>query len=204
MHYLKNVGIRMHMNPSRSPSMVLHIKGNPSITLDQAATELIGKTVHVNWPYLWEAKVGIVANAAYFIEFCDGGLVRRPHNDMTWWNSEAEFQRRETMTRRAIDVGDVNVLVEVFPLQGIIMRHDGSRTKWYGETPFLVPYQLVVVQPPLVDDRWNECGTLPTNLLYPVGSSVVHIKQPLAFAVGRVQSVQPTGSLDLVLSMPEA
>ena len=86
-----------------------------------------------------------------------------------------------------LDIGIVEVLLKVVPLQG--MRKDpvsGAKRKSFGTIEAVVPIQVSLLSPVVTDERFIETTGAAVETLYPYGSVVVGINKQFHGVKGRV------------------
>lgn len=175
--YLKKAGVRVFQYNSRSENMIVKVKEFESKDIEDLAKKIVGKNVHVDWPYLVEAKVISVANEE--VKFFAGGKNNSLQSELIRQESYNEFVREMKdvctflKTRKGIEVGQSDVIVETKLLLGKrhICKADGSvRTeKEYSRTPSFYPSKIVVKNLAVQASSQKEFTNIET--LYPVGST---------------------------------
>jgi hypothetical protein len=149
--------------------MCLRILPSKDINKDilEISKELLGKICYVKWPYLTEGRVWALSDGQYTYfdekrkyDIRGGGrntkvIVSKRKlltQEEELWKSTVVRLNREYSRRRAIDLGDVNILVYVEELQGkkYVIDKSGPRVmatleKQWSASPTPYPLQLLVM-----------------------------------------------------------
>jgi hypothetical protein len=149
---------------------------------------IVGKRFFVDWPYLRECMVKAVSDRTCRIVQREGQVKKQPHTpeQADKWTRDARLGRETLMSKRAVDVGDTNVVVEVVFLSGISRSARGDLTKCFeGETlPF--PLQLAAERPTQIDKRFDERCAQDASVEFPLGTEVLLMQKPLTGTLARV------------------
>jgi hypothetical protein len=118
----------------------------------QLARLLVGNDCMVGYPYPGEAKV----TAAFDVEgqwrlTKRGKLVQSTHD--TPWEELKQTVTEEFLTRKAVDVGTIQMIVEAQPVDGMSSTAQGALQRRYSSQRILVPVQAIPAFPPRADPR---------------------------------------------------
>ncbi|XP_054016668.1 5'-3' exoribonuclease 1 [Hylaeus anthracinus] len=122
-------------------SMILHIKPPPPTDLTSVASELLGKLVFVNWPYLTEAQVVGVSNCDTKLSlinpqmnYCYENINKEELKGslVTQWNLQKKHIIEIYKVRLGVDVGETNILIHARPFVSSKYIY-GSSGKLYFE-----------------------------------------------------------------------
>jgi hypothetical protein len=139
---------------ARGESWIIELAGNHQLgvgtdTASLARRLLLGASkgcVYVDWPYCNAARAVSVASAGgrWWLDR-KGTSVQHCDIHPGEWRQLKEELSSNTLTHRAIDVGDVSVVIYVLPLAGYTLAvRDGSLTERWADAPLPVPAQLVM------------------------------------------------------------
>ncbi|XP_020295073.1 5'-3' exoribonuclease 1 isoform X2 [Pseudomyrmex gracilis] len=148
--HLEKAKVKVFQQASSGENMILRIESEETPNLESLASELLGKSVYVEWPNLKEALVVSVSDSKMritLINHLDGynpDNIKKENmkNMLTDWNAEKKTIKETHMLRRGIDIGDTSVLLHarlylgnryVFDDHGKVMME-----KQWSE--FIVPY----------------------------------------------------------------
>lgn len=159
----------------------IHQMGGGPDAADLARRLLLGASrgrVFVDWPYCNAARAVSVASAGgrWWLDR-KGASVQHCDIHPGEWRQLKEEMSSNTLTHRAIDVGDVSVVIYVLPLAGYTLAvRDGSLTERWAEAPLPVPAQLVLPEwaraqapPPRTARRTGLARLVPTRRVVVVG-----------------------------------
>ncbi len=153
------------------------------LELDDLAMHAIGSQCYVNWPCDHESKIVSLSNGTIDIQKAsDGSLVKRKLTEReveTWKikaaaDVESYFKGRGSPGSGGVDIGCIDVLVSVLPLQG--MKSDpktGALMKVFGTDEAAVPLQLIMWESICPDPRFEERGPIPLLELFVPDSLVL-------------------------------
>ncbi|CAM9192531.1 unnamed protein product, partial [Ectocarpus fasciculatus] len=172
------VKLNIFGSPSRYKSMIIDLQSSKNPfdpgTIDLSL--LLGKTVYVNYPLCFEARVVSVETG------------------MKQYRNHAEDIQSGYLAGQGIpgtgglNIGPVTLTLGVVPLQG--MERDfatGARTKVFGKDEAVVPIQLALWSCPVSSDpRYEETGAMPLRELFPYGVDTLVIAGHYAGYMGKV------------------
>ena len=159
---LKNAGVNVFGTATKKESLILRVGKGGDVALraggdgsDGAAglAHLLGRRVHVGWPYLREAMVVAVSDKS---EKIVGRGVRTSHGSSEW-SAETQRAANELLATRGVDVqGQVSVALHCRQCEGLVRHPDGSLQKRFGKTESLLPAQLALAADPSPSPRLTE------------------------------------------------
>ncbi len=153
------------------------------LELDKLAMHAIGTQCYVNWPCGHESKIVSLSNGTVEIsKMNDESLVKRTRTEReveTWKIKTAAevasyFKGRGTPGSGGVEIGNIDIMVNVLPLQG--MKSDsktGALVKVFGTDEATVPLQLIMWESLNPDPRFEERGPVPLLELFVPGSLVL-------------------------------
>ena len=171
---LRAIGIDVFGSASRKDTLVLsvHQGQQPADAQMQFASQLVGKRVWVEWPYLREAEV---------VSTTDGRSRVTADSTMTLMPGlldshlrECRYLQQKQLGTRGVDTSDVTVLINVRAFNGMRRMDDGSIRKLF-DIDLTVPAQLIAAHNPAPDDRWVEQPAPTLQSSFPVGSTVIYV-----------------------------
>ncbi|XP_014469638.1 PREDICTED: 5'-3' exoribonuclease 1 isoform X2 [Dinoponera quadriceps] len=159
---LTKAEVKVFQQTSRGENMILHIMSEQSPNLEDLASQLLGKSVHVDWPYLKEALVVGVANCNTKFALIDS-LAGYSHDNVNKedvkgpsvaeWNIQVKHIRETYLSRLGISIGHTDVLIYARPFLGnkYIFGAQGKLTleKQWAKSPVPYVYQTVVMDIPI-------------------------------------------------------
>ncbi|KAL6704388.1 exonuclease II Exo2 [Coniothyrium glycines] len=187
---LEFAGVNVFQQDSRNESMVvtlLDTEPRQSIAYAQAK---LGKAVHVGYPFLHEAKVIKVSDELFDYVLPESGPsapIAIPHGptEISNWKKTANRIENSYSKRLGINIGEVESLVHVEMLKGLIKTDEGATIKEYGEVPGIqVEYASQTVLDGVIseDPRFLEKAALPIEEEFPEGARAFYLGD---YAYGR-------------------
>ena len=171
-------GVNVFQQESRNESMVITLLGPESRIKIEAAKSLLGRKVHVGYPFLSEAKVIRVSDELFNYSMTESGMgppIAVPHGpqEIDMWHKKAERIESTYSKRLGVLIGEVQSLVHVDTLTGLKKTDDGATVKEYAhiegiETDYAS--QTVVEEVASEDPRFLEKAALSIEEEFPVGS----------------------------------
>ena len=124
-------GVNVHGTESRNQSMIIHIKNTyEGRKVEDIAREVVDQRIFMNWPFLQEGLVVGVSDLMFRYEkMVVGGsgdgdvkVVSTPHSSYGWnhWKGKAGRIEDYYSKRCGVITGDVEVLLHVRPLKGLV------------------------------------------------------------------------------------
>ena len=171
-------GVNVFQQDSRNESMVTTLLEPEPRTKVEAAKSLLGRRVHVGYPFLSEAKVIRVSDELFNYSLPDIGAgppIAVPHGpqEIDVWRRKAERIESVYSKRLGMVIGEVQSLVHVDTLKGLKKTDDGATVKEYAhiegiETDYAS--QTVVEEVASEDPRFLEKAALSIEEEFPIGS----------------------------------
>ncbi|KAK5087807.1 exonuclease II Exo2 [Lithohypha guttulata] len=183
-------GVNVFQQDSRNESMVITLSHAEQRTKVDYAKSLLNMRVHVNYPFLQEAKVVKVSDELFDYTMPDerSGEVRQSEHsgkEIDDFHKKAERIEKWYSKRLGMLAGDVESLVHVEMLKGLRKLDDGSTVKEFADMPGLETVyapQLVVEKVISEDERFIERAALPIEEEFPDGTNAFFLGE---FAYGR-------------------
>ncbi|KAJ9148425.1 5'-3' exoribonuclease 1 [Pleurostoma richardsiae] len=171
-------GVNVFQQDSRNESMVVTLSGTEMRTKIESAKAKLGKRCFVGYPFLTEAKVMRVSDELFDFVLAENGsgevLVRdHAHKEIDEWQKMARRSEDYYSKRLGIIIGQVESMVHVHMLKGLVKTEEGATVKEYGEIPgILEEYAAQTVVDNVVneDERFIERAALPIEEEFPVHS----------------------------------
>ena len=171
-------GVNIFQQDSRNESMVVTLLEPELRTKVEAAKSLLGRKVHVGYPFLSEAKVIRVSDELFNYSMPESGAgppIAVPHGpqEIDMWHKKAERIESIYSKRLGMMIGEVQSLVHVDTLKGLKKTDEGATVKEYAhiegiETDFAP--QTVVEEVASEDPRFLERAALSIEEEFPIGS----------------------------------
>jgi 5'-3' exoribonuclease 1 len=191
-------GVNVFQQDSRNPSIVVTLTGTESRSKVETWKAKLGQKCYVGYPFLQEAKVVKVQDELFSYELSDerGDIVSRDHSnrEAADWAKEADHLETWHAKRLGITIGEVECLVYVHMLRGLIKTEDGALIKEYAENASLrstYAAQTIVDEVVNEDERFIERAALPIEEEFPIGTRAFFLGE---YAYGRPLEV--TGHVD--------
>eukprot|EP00854_Cymbomonas_tetramitiformis_P005821 gene5821-7022_t len=155
---LRKAGVNVFGQPSKKESLILRINDRTAhgaqVSAALVAPAVLGRRCHIGWPYLREAVIHTVSDAARVVDKTG----ERPLVDVGEWQRSVAMASNKLLSEKGVDVGEVAVVVEVSACEGLVREADGSVQKRWSAERILVPLQaamdklIVSVMPHLAAD----------------------------------------------------
>ena len=193
-------GVSVFQQDSRNESMVIALLEPELRTKVEAAKSLLGRKVHVGYPFLSEGKVIRVSDELFNYSMPENGMgspIVVPHGpqEIDMWHKKVERIESTYSKRLGVLIGEVQSLVHVDTLKGLKKTDDGATVKEYAhiegiETDYAS--QTVVEEVASEDPRFLEKAALSIEEEFPVGARAFFLGE---FNYGRpLQVVGHTGN----------
>ncbi|KAL8804186.1 MAG: hypothetical protein Q9182_002728 [Xanthomendoza sp. 2 TL-2023] len=171
-------GVNVFQQDSRNETMIITMMESEKRTKVEAAKKKLGKSVHVGYPFLSEAKVIRVSDELFSYSLPDNKeapLLAVPHgpHEIDLWHRKAERIEGVYSKRLGMMIGPIETLIHVDMLKGLKKTDEGASIKEYAQIPGLeVDYasQMVVEEVVSEDQRFLEKLALPVEEEFPVNS----------------------------------
>ena len=171
-------GVNVFQQDSRNESMVITMLEGESRAKVGSAKALLGRRIHVGYPFLSEAKVISVSDELFNYSLSKDATaapVAVPHGpkEIDMWHRKAERIESVYSKRLGMIIGEVQSLVHVETLKGLKKTDEGATVKEYAqiegiETDYTA--QMVVEEVANEDPRFLEQAAVPVEEEFPVGS----------------------------------
>lgn len=169
--------------PSRSESMILNVEDVWSdLTVAQFAQSFVNKLVYSKWPFLRECRVVKVVSEENKFESIktNTGLKKVVTNELSVedkksFRSEVSNLKVTWDKFKGVKLGEINALVYVKPVNGLIRNHKGAYVKTYSKDVEVYPLQLIVKEVTNKDQRYLTRPPLPIDQEFPIDSQVVFL-----------------------------
>lgn len=187
-------GVNVFQQDSRNESMVVTLSGTERRTKIEFAKSLLNQRVHVNYPFLQEAKVVKVSDEMFDYTMPESGPQHVQHvehsgKEIDDFHKKTERIEKWYSKRLGMLTGEVESLVHVEMLKGLRKLDDGSTVKEFAEMPGIETIhatQMIVETVISEDERFIETAALPIEEEFPDGTNAFFLGE---FAYGRPVSV---------------
>ncbi|KAK3325374.1 XRN 5'-3' exonuclease N-terminus-domain-containing protein [Apodospora peruviana] len=171
-------GVNVFQQDSRNESMVVNLLDTEARTRVETAKLKLGKRCFVGYPFLQEAKIVRVSDELFDYVLAENGsgqVVQLHHSprDIEDWSRKAGRMENFYSKRLGILIGQVESLVSVQMLKGLIKTDEGATIKEYGDIPGMeteYATQIVVDEVVNEDERFIERAALPLEEEFPLNS----------------------------------
>jgi 5'-3' exoribonuclease 1 len=172
-------GVNVFQQESRNESMIVTLSDSELQTKVEAAKMKLGQRCFIGYPFLQEGKVVRVSDELfdYFLaEDGSGQVVQREHSHREIEDFMKKSDRIENFysKRLGIIIGQVESLVHVEMLKGLVKTDEGATIKEYGDIPGMetdYASQTIVDEVVNEDERFIEREALPLEEEFPIGSN---------------------------------
>ncbi|TWU72265.1 hypothetical protein ED733_002064 [Metarhizium rileyi] len=206
---IEGYGINVFQQDSRNPSIVVTLTDTNLRTSIEAFKAKLGQRCYAGYPFLQEAKIMKVQDELFSYELAENGqdVVVRDHSnrEATDFSREAEFLESWHAKRLGITIGQVECLVYVHMLKGLIKTEEGALIKEYAENSSVrsvYASQTIVDEVVNEDERFIEKEALPIEEELPLGTRAFFLGE---YAYGRPLEVigHVKGKTEVVVSIPK-
>lgn len=206
---VEGYGINVFQQDSRNPSIVVTLTDTKSRTSIEAFKAKLGQRCYVGYPYLQEAKIVKVQDELFSYELAENGtdIVTKDHSnrEAADYAREADFLESWHAKRLGVTIGQVECLVHVHMLKGLLKTEEGALIKEYAENPSIrIVYasQTIVDEVVNEDERFIEKEALPIEEEFPVGTRAFFLGE---YAYGRPLEItgHVKGKTEVVVSIPK-
>lgn len=176
-------GVNVFQTESRNESMVVTLTDSAVRTKIENAKAKLGQRCFVGYPFLQEAKIVSVSDELFDYTLAENGfgeIVVKDHSnrDIDDWLKNAKYWEEFYSKRLGILIGDVESMVHVEMLKGLIKTDEGATIKEYGQIPGMRDFyaaQTIVDEVINEDERFLEKEALPLEEEFPIGSHAFHL-----------------------------
>lgn len=204
---VEGYGVNVFQQNSRNPSVIVTLTETEMRTKIETWKAKLGQRCYVGYPFLQEAKVIKVQDELFSYELTENGkdIITKDHSnrEAADFAKEAEYLEEWHGKRLGITIGQVECLVHVHMLKGLIKTEEGALIKEYGENPSIrsvYAAQTIVDEVVNEDERFIEKAALPIEEEFPLGTRAFFLGE---YAFGRPLEV--TGHIsnkaEIVVSM---
>ncbi|KFA76298.1 hypothetical protein S40288_02951 [Stachybotrys chartarum IBT 40288] len=204
---VEGYGINVFQAESRNPSYIVTLTDTAMRTTPETWKAKLGQRCFVGYPFLQEAKVIRVQDELFSYEMAENGkdIITRDHTnrEASDFSKEADHLESWHAKRLGITIGQVECLVEVHMLKGLIKTEAGALIKEYGENPSVrgtYAAQTIVDEVVNEDERFIEKAALPIEEEFPIGTRAFFLGD---YAFGRPLEVvgHVNGKTEIVVSI---
>ncbi|KAM0335757.1 hypothetical protein ACHAQA_000807 [Verticillium albo-atrum] len=174
---MEGYGVNVFQQDSRNPSMIVTLSNSEVSTKAEQAKKKLGEKCFVGYPFLQEAKIVRVVDELFDYELDHTGktVVHKNHGprEIEAFSREANYIENWHAKRLGFTIGDVESLVHVHMLRGLIKTEEGALIKEYAENPSMrsvYASQTIVDDVVSQDDRFIERASVPIEEEYPIGT----------------------------------
>ncbi|KAH7318499.1 XRN 5'-3' exonuclease N-terminus-domain-containing protein [Stachybotrys elegans] len=174
---VEGYGINVFQSESRNPSFIVTLTDTEMRTRIETWKAKLGQRCFVGYPFLQEAKVVRVQDELFSYELAENGndIVTKDHSnrEAADFSKEADFLESWHAKRLGITIGQVECLVYVHMLRGLIKTEEGALIKEYAENPSVrstYASQTIVDEVVNEDERFIEKAALPIEDEFPIGT----------------------------------
>ncbi|KAK0727930.1 XRN 5'-3' exonuclease N-terminus-domain-containing protein [Lasiosphaeria miniovina] len=172
-------GVNVFQQDSRNESMVVNLLGTETRTKVGLAKTKLGQRCFVGYPFLQEAKIVRVSDELFDYVLAEDGSgqvvqVHHSHRDIEEWSKKADKIENFYSKRLGILISQVESLVHVQMLKGLVKTDEGATVKEYGEIPGMetdYASQIIVDEVVNEDERFIEQAALPLEQEFPIEST---------------------------------
>ncbi|KAI5461343.1 exonuclease [Mariannaea sp. PMI_226] len=207
---VEGYGINVFQTDSRNPSVVVTLTQTESRSKTETWKAKLGQRCFVGYPFLQEAKVIKVQDELFTYELAENGkdIITKDHNnrEAADFAKEAEYLENWHAKRMGITIGQVECLVVVHMLKGLMKTEEGALIKEYAENPSVrstYAAQSLVDEVINEDVRFIEKAALPIEEEFPQGTRAFFLGE---YAYGRPLEVtgHDKNKAEIVVSMLKA
>ncbi|WEW56149.1 exonuclease II Exo2 [Emydomyces testavorans] len=170
-------GVTVFQQESRNETMVITLTEPETRSRSEIAKAKVGKRVHIGYPFLHEAVVVRASDELFDYVQVDGEehVVSIPHDptQIDQWKRKADRIESYYSKRLGMIIGDVESIVHVHVLKGLVKTENGATVKEFAEIPGIEPdyaSQLIVDEVVSQDDRFIEREAIPVGDEFPEGA----------------------------------
>lgn len=183
---LSHIGLNCFGTPSKYPTTVLTLHKMPPLPpAETLASNILGKSLYINWPMMHEARVVAITDARTEIRLVQGKTVLKKFTakQEEEWQTEAVALVQSYLIGNGVPgaggvhIGEIQYRLKLVPLQGMRTNpNNGSTKKVFGSEEADVPLQLALWKAPAPDPRFQEKGPVSVYDRFPADSRVVLTK----------------------------
>ncbi|KND93391.1 5'-3' exoribonuclease 1 [Tolypocladium ophioglossoides CBS 100239] len=206
---VQGYGINVFQSDSRNPSVVVTLTDTKMRTSIETWKAKLGQRCYVGYPFLQEAKVVKVQDELFGYELAENekDIITKDHSNREAgdFSKDSEYLESWHAKRLGITIGQVECLVHVHMLKGLIKTEEGALIKEYAENPSLrstYASQTIVGEVVNEDERFIEKAALPVEEEFPVGTRAFFLGD---YAYGRPLEItgHVSNKTEVVVSVPK-
>ncbi|OAA74060.1 5'-3' exoribonuclease 1 [Cordyceps fumosorosea ARSEF 2679] len=206
---IEGYGINVFQADSRNPSVVVTLTQPEARNKTETWKARLGKKCFVGFPFLQEAKVVKVQDELFTFELGHDGveviMKDNTNREAADFAKEAEHLENWHAKRLGITIRQVECLVGVHMLKGLLKTEEGALVKEYAENPSvrsIYASQTIVDEVTNEDERFIEKAALPVEEEFPQGTRAFFLGD---YAYGRPLEITGhiKGKIELVVSVPK-
>ncbi|KAI6783006.1 alkaline phosphatase d [Emericellopsis cladophorae] len=174
---VEGYGVNVFQQDSRNPSVIVTLTDTDTRSKVETWKAKLGQRCYVGYPFLQEAKVMKVSDELFTYELSEDGqqVMTRDNNnrDAAEVAKESDFLESWHGKRLGITIGQVECIVHVHMLKGLIRTEEGAHIKEYAENPSqrkTYAAQTIVDEVVNEDERFIEKAALPIAEDFPTGT----------------------------------
>lgn len=200
-------GVNVFQQESRNASMVVTLTDSELRTKVESAKAKLGQRCFVGYPFLSEAKIVRVSDELFDFTLAENGsgqVVVRDHQnkEIDDWQKMSKRAEEFYSKRLGILIGEVESMVHVHMLKGLVKTDEGATIKEYGLITGMLedyPAQIIVDEVVNEDERFIERAALPIEEEFPINSHAFFLGD---FNYGRPLGVigHANNKLDIILA----
>lgn len=207
---IEGYGINVFQADSRNPSVIVTLTGTEARSKTETWKSKLGRKCFVGYPFLQEAKVVKVQDELFTYEFGEDGaevvMKDNTNRDTANFAKEADYLENWHAKRLGVRIGQVECLVGVHMLKGLLKTEEGALIKEYAENQSvrsIYASQTVVDEVMNEDERFIEKAALPVEEEFPQGTRAFFLGD---YAYGRPLEItgHVNGKTEIVVSVPKA
>lgn len=200
-------GVNVFQQDSRNESMVVTLSDSAMRTKIDNAKQKLGKRCYVGYPFLQEAKIVRVSDELFDFTLSEDGSgqvveIDHTNREIDDWLKNSRYWEDFYSKRLGILIGDVESMVHVEMLKGLIKTDDGATIKEFGDIPGMRDFyaaQTIVDDVVNEDERFTEKAALPVEEEFPVDSHAFYLGD-LAYGRPLVVTGHSDKKLDVTIS----
>ncbi|KAG6014109.1 hypothetical protein E4U43_006915 [Claviceps pusilla] len=207
---IERYGVKVFQQESKNPSVVVTLTDTQFRTSIETFKAKLGQQCYVGYPFLQEAKIVKVSDELFTYELSENekDIMTHEHSnrEAADFSKEAEFLEDWHGKRLGVQIGQVECLVHVHMLKGLIKTEEGALIKEFAANPSVrsvYASQTIVDEVVNPDTRFIEKEALPMEEEFPVGTRAFFLGE---YAFGRPLEVtgHVKGKTEVVVSVPKS
>ncbi|TQV93576.1 exonuclease Kem1 [Cordyceps javanica] len=206
---ISGYGINVFQADSRNPSVIVTLTETEIRSKTETWKEKLGQKCFVGFPFLQEAKVVKVQDELFTYALGEDGvkvtMTDNTNRESAEFAKEADYLENWHAKRLGVTIGQVECIVSVHMLKGLLKTEEGALIKEYAENPSvrsMYAAQTIVDDVMNEDERFIEKAALPIEEEFPQGTRAFFLGE---YAYGRPLEItgHVNGKAELVVSVPK-